>query len=127
MHKSKEDVSELFHEKFGTDENATPETIAHFVRKLLREKFQEADVGITGANFLIADTGSVRTIFSQSTHCNSRNRKGYSFLGRSTLVMALAGHTRDRPEGHGIQQYYFRAKAGKRYRRPGGDVCDPAG
>jgi len=59
MHKSKEDVAKLFHEKFGTDENATPEQITLFVRKLLREKFQQADVGITGANFLIADTGSV--------------------------------------------------------------------
>lgn len=59
MHKSKEDVSKLFHEKFGLDENASPEEITRFVRKHLREKFLEADAGITGANFLIADTGSV--------------------------------------------------------------------
>jgi L-lactate dehydrogenase complex protein LldF len=59
MHKSKEDVAKLFHEKFGLDESSTPEQITRYVRALLREKFQEADAGITGANFLVADTGSV--------------------------------------------------------------------
>jgi len=59
MHKSKEDVARLFHEKFGLDEDATPEQITKYVRKVLREKFRGADAGITGANFLIADTGSV--------------------------------------------------------------------
>ncbi len=59
MHKSKEDVAKLFNEKFGLPIVATPQQITGFVRQLLREKFITADVGITGANFLIADTGSV--------------------------------------------------------------------
>lgn len=59
MHFSKEDVARQFHKNFGLSENSNPEEITIFVRKLLRQKFQEADIGITGANFLIADTGSV--------------------------------------------------------------------
>jgi L-lactate dehydrogenase complex protein LldF len=59
MHKSKEDVALLFHQKYGLSENSSPESIAHFVRDLLREKFIRADVGITGGNFLIADAGAV--------------------------------------------------------------------
>lgn len=59
MHKSKEDVSDLFHKHFNTKENATPEEITKFVRKRLREKFLRLTIGITGANFLVADTGSV--------------------------------------------------------------------
>lgn len=59
MHKSKEDVALLFHEKFGLSPGSTPEEIAGFVREHLREKFIRADIGITGANFLIADTGAV--------------------------------------------------------------------
>ncbi|MGB4205021.1 MAG: lactate utilization protein B [Bacteroidales bacterium] len=59
MHFSKEDVVKQFHEKFNISENSSPEDITLFVRQLLREKFQKADIGITGANFLIADTGSV--------------------------------------------------------------------
>ncbi|TSA28010.1 MAG: lactate utilization protein [Bacteroidetes bacterium] len=59
MHKSREDVSALFHEKFGIAEHAPPEEIAAFVREKLRKEFIRADVGITGANFLIADCGAV--------------------------------------------------------------------
>ena len=59
MHKSKEDIAELFHKKFNTDEKATPEELTLFVRKLLRDKFINADVGITGANFLVADVGGI--------------------------------------------------------------------
>lgn len=59
MHKSKEDVARLFNEKFGLPVNSTPQEITEFVRNLLREKFFRADVGITGGNFLLADTGSV--------------------------------------------------------------------
>lgn len=58
MHKSKEDVARLFHEKFQTPEKASPEELTKFVRTKLREKFQNLKVGITGANFLISDTGS---------------------------------------------------------------------
>lgn len=59
MHKSKEDVSELFHKKFKTPIDSTPEEITLFVRQQLRQKFIEAEAGISGANFLIADTGSI--------------------------------------------------------------------
>ncbi|MCX6244581.1 MAG: lactate utilization protein B [Bacteroidetes bacterium] len=59
MHKSKEDVAELFHEKFGTPQHSTPEDIARFVREQLRLKFIRADVGITGGNFLVADAGAL--------------------------------------------------------------------
>lgn len=59
MHKSKEDISELFHKLYKTPENSSPEQITAFVRELLRKKFVGADAGITGANFLIADTGSI--------------------------------------------------------------------
>lgn len=59
MHKSKEDIAELFHEKFDTPEKSTPEFLTSYVRGLLRKKFTQADVGVTGANFLIADKGAI--------------------------------------------------------------------
>ncbi len=59
MHKSKEDITELFNEKFGTAADASVDDITKYVRKFLREQFVQADMGITGANFLIADTGSI--------------------------------------------------------------------
>ena len=59
MHKSKEDVVELFHEKFNLPEGSKPEEITQFVREKLRKDFIRADVGITGGNFLVADVGAV--------------------------------------------------------------------
>jgi L-lactate dehydrogenase complex protein LldF len=59
MHKSKEDVAKLFHEKFNLPADSKPEQITQFVREKLRGEFLRADVGITGGNFLIADVGAV--------------------------------------------------------------------
>lgn len=59
MHMSKEDVAALYHKKFRTDPNLSPEELTLYTRNLLREKFQNADLGITGANFLIADIGGI--------------------------------------------------------------------
>ena len=59
MHKSKEDVAKLFAQKLNTDPNLTPAEITQVVRNILRRKYVKAEVGITGANFLIADQGAI--------------------------------------------------------------------
>jgi L-lactate dehydrogenase complex protein LldF len=59
MHKSRKDIAELFTEKFDTPEGSSPEYLTDWVRKKLRTKFTTADVGITGANFLVADVGGI--------------------------------------------------------------------
>ena len=52
-------MSKTFNEKYQLPIESTPKEITAFVRARLREKYQRADAGITGGNFLIADTGSV--------------------------------------------------------------------
>lgn len=59
MHKSKEDVAKLFAEKLGTDPSLTPEQLTLVAREKLREKYVQAEVGVTGGNFIIADTGAI--------------------------------------------------------------------
>lgn len=59
MHLSKEDVAKTFNEKKGTPLDWNPEQITDFVRRELREKYSKADVGVSGANFLIADIGAI--------------------------------------------------------------------
>lgn len=59
MHKSKEDVAKLFEVKLGTEAGLLPEQITLFTRNKLRKKFVNAEIGLTGANFIIADTGSI--------------------------------------------------------------------
>lgn len=59
MHKSKEDVAKLFADKLGTPGGLTPEELTLVARNKLREKYTQAEVGVTGANFIIADIGAI--------------------------------------------------------------------
>lgn len=59
MHLSAKEIARIFHEKFGLSPHSSPEEITGFVREHLRGKFLSAQAGITGANFLVASTGSV--------------------------------------------------------------------
>lgn len=59
MHKSKEDVARLFANKLGTDPKLTPEELTLVARAKLREKYVQAEIGVTGANFIISDIGGV--------------------------------------------------------------------
>jgi len=59
MHKSKEDVAKLFAEKLGTDSNLTPEELTMVARKNLRAKYANAEIGVTGANFILSDIGGI--------------------------------------------------------------------
>ena len=59
MHKSKEDVAKLFNEKLGTPINFTPQQLTLKAREILREKYVQAEVGVTGANFIISDIGGI--------------------------------------------------------------------
>src|SRR6185436_14350563 len=57
LHKSKEEIIDLFHST--NDKIETAEDVVQFTRSVLREKYINASVGITGANFIIADAGAI--------------------------------------------------------------------
>lgn len=59
MHKSKEDVAKLFYEKLHTKPGLSPEELTLVAREKLREKYVQAEIGITGANFIISDIGGI--------------------------------------------------------------------
>jgi L-lactate dehydrogenase complex protein LldF len=59
MHKSKEDVAQLFNKHLGTDISLTPEQLTVVARKNLRDKYVQAEIGITGANFILSDIGGI--------------------------------------------------------------------
>jgi L-lactate dehydrogenase complex protein LldF len=59
MHKSKEDVAKLFANKLGTDPHLNPSQLTLVARQKLREKYMQAQIGITGANFIVADVGGI--------------------------------------------------------------------
>src|SRR6202035_5452019 len=59
LHLTRYEVADLFTEKLGVQNEVVIEKQTKIARGVLREKFLAADIGITGANFLIADSGAV--------------------------------------------------------------------
>lgn len=59
MHLRREQISDLFHDKLGSAPTDKPEELTMIARRVMRQKFCAADMGITGANFAIAETGMI--------------------------------------------------------------------
>lgn len=59
LHKNKEQVRDVFREKLGYTKSANHEELAWHAREMLRKEYLTADVGITGCNFAVAETGSI--------------------------------------------------------------------
>jgi L-lactate dehydrogenase complex protein LldF len=59
MHLTRGQISELFKEKLGSEETNDPPELVAIARRALRTAFFSAEMGISGANFLVADAGLV--------------------------------------------------------------------
>jgi L-lactate dehydrogenase complex protein LldF len=59
MHLKRGEISDLFHDKLGSARTNQPEELTMIARRVMRQKFCSADMGITGANFAIAETGMI--------------------------------------------------------------------
>jgi L-lactate dehydrogenase complex protein LldF len=59
IHKTKEDVARLFADKLDVDYTEDVEGLTRIAREALRRRFAEADLGISGVNFAVAETGSI--------------------------------------------------------------------
>jgi L-lactate dehydrogenase complex protein LldF len=59
MHLTRKQISDLFHDKLGSEPTNNPEDLTMIARSVMRKKYCEADMGISGANFAIAETGMI--------------------------------------------------------------------
>ena len=59
VHLKKEEIAEIFSDKLAIDAPADPIELTRIAREVLREKFLNAEMGISGGNFLIAETGTL--------------------------------------------------------------------
>jgi L-lactate dehydrogenase complex protein LldF len=59
MHYTRYDVADIFTKRLHIERETVPEKQTMIARGILREKFLAADIGISGANFLVADSGAV--------------------------------------------------------------------
>ncbi|HTB84675.1 MAG TPA: LutB/LldF family L-lactate oxidation iron-sulfur protein [Candidatus Sulfotelmatobacter sp.] len=59
MHLTRDEIRELFQKELGEASSDSPEELTMVARRVLRQKYITADIGITGANFAIAETGMI--------------------------------------------------------------------
>jgi L-lactate dehydrogenase complex protein LldF len=59
MHVRRDEISDLFGKHLGTPPTDSPEELTMIARRHMRRLYVDADVGITGANFLVAETGQI--------------------------------------------------------------------
>lgn len=65
LHKNKEQIRDVFKEKLAYLKSEKPEELALFAREKLREEFLTADIGITGCNFAVAESGSFALVTNE--------------------------------------------------------------
>ncbi|MCH7606465.1 MAG: iron-sulfur cluster-binding protein [Chloroflexi bacterium] len=91
LHKSKEQVAQLFTEKLGIPYSDDIDALAAAARVALREKFLQADLGISGANFLVAETGTLVIITNEGNGrlCTSAPRIHIGITGMEKVIPSL--------------------------------------
>jgi L-lactate dehydrogenase complex protein LldF len=62
MHKTRGDVADLFAAQVDPERTEEPERLTAIARRALREMFSKAGMGLSGANFAVAETGTVALI-----------------------------------------------------------------
>ncbi|WP_122678325.1 LutB/LldF family L-lactate oxidation iron-sulfur protein [Pseudomonas viridiflava] len=59
IHKNAGQVGKLFHDKLGVEYTTDVDQLIQIGRRVLRQKFFEADIGVSGVNFAVAETGTL--------------------------------------------------------------------
>lgn len=65
LHKNKEQIRDVFAKKLNYQHTEKPEELALFARQTLRQEYLTADIGITGCNFAVAETGSITLVTNE--------------------------------------------------------------
>ncbi len=91
LHKTRQQVARLFHEKLGIPLTDDIEELARAARVALRDRFFQADLGISGANFLVAETGSLVIITNEGNGrlCTSAPRIHIGIAGMEKVIPSL--------------------------------------
>jgi L-lactate dehydrogenase complex protein LldF len=92
IHKSVDDCRILFHRELGTAPDATPEELAAAARRALRREFLDADLGMSGGNFLVAETGTLALMENEGNIrlSTSLPRVHVAFVGIEKLLPRFA-------------------------------------
>jgi L-lactate dehydrogenase complex protein LldF len=83
IHKRAEEIGELLHSKLGVPATDDPSEICAVARRALRDEFLRADMGISGCNFAVAETGSICVVTNEGN--------GRMVTSMPRIYVAIAG------------------------------------
>ncbi|HNW61177.1 MAG TPA: LutB/LldF family L-lactate oxidation iron-sulfur protein [bacterium] len=83
LHLTRVDVGRIFHEKLGVPYTEDPDELLQIARARLREKFLDADMGISGVNFAMAEEGSFCILENEAN--------GFLTVGLPRIHLAVMG------------------------------------
>ncbi len=91
IHKDRGSTGEVFQRVLGVPYTESPLELTKIARKHMREKFRKADIGISGGNFLVAETGTLVLCTNEGNGrlCTSVPRIHVAFVGIEKLVPSL--------------------------------------
>lgn len=69
IHKDRFQMRDILKNKLGYDGDEKPENMTRFIREKIRHDFFEAEIGITGCNFAVAETGSICHVTNEGNAC----------------------------------------------------------
>jgi L-lactate dehydrogenase complex protein LldF len=92
IHKTRHDVSDLFSAQLGSERTSEPERLNQIARGALREMFQKAGMGLSGANFAVAETGTVVLVENEGNirFCTTAPRVHVALVGIEKLIPRFA-------------------------------------
>lgn len=91
IHKTAKDIGASLHRFLGAEYTEDPQTLTKLAREYLREKFRSGEIGISGANFAVAETGSlvVCTNEGNGRMCTSRPKIHIALMGIEKVIPRL--------------------------------------
>lgn len=92
IHMTRHDVSDLFSTHLQSERTEVPERLTAIARQALRQKFARADMGMSSANFLVAETGTVVLVENEGNirFCTTAPRVHVALVGIEKLIPRFA-------------------------------------
>jgi L-lactate dehydrogenase complex protein LldF len=92
IHKTRQQIAKLLHDKLGTAYTEAIPEMTQIARRALRQQFLRADMGITGVNFAIAETGSIVLVTNEGNGrlSSTMPRVHVALMGMEKIVPHLA-------------------------------------
>ena len=95
IHKTKAEIRDIFMRELGMEHTDDAGEMVAFARQMLRDDFLNADMGISGGNFIIAETGSLALVMNEGNGrmCTSMPKVHIALVGIEKIVETVEDYT----------------------------------